>query len=625
MDALKEEEDDSMFETSHVLGSLVASSPLLGHAWRACARADAAGPRSFVAERPGGGGGAAVHVAFSGASAAAAAAAADAGGDALRPVPIGGGGGGGLFSQLVGGGGGGGGDGEEEVLVQAWALRFYVALCKTPEYQMLLDDVKDKSVVFTGHAMGGAVASLAALHFLCSSFCFTSSTTKSLLCVTFGSPLLGNEALSRAILRERWNGNFFHVVSQHDFMPRLFFCPLNSISSRLRTYLQSRHFSMHAPNEEKMELHKFISPHIAAAVTEQKQKRKLSAVVYDRSPYKPFGNYGLCSMEGMVCIDNPTAVAQMLYVTFVTNWQSNSNIEEHLSYGDLVVNISQNLLKRKRISVEGEDPKSNYESGISLALEASGIGVKGIGAMAARECLKQSKRMGQSPNLICANLAIRLGKITPCRAQIEWYKTSCDDDMGYYDAFKLRKAKKDSKANMNRIKLAKFWDSVIEMLQNNQLPYDFHKRAKWANAAQFYKLLVEPLDIAEYYRSRYHKTKGHYLTHGRERRYEIFDKWWEGKKDCVDTTNMKRSKFAGLTQDSCFWAKVEEAMEWLDDLRGQSDPAKVAQLRKKLNEFDCYSKRLVERKDVSIDVLAPRSSFRLWLEEWKDLKFNPSF
>lgn len=245
--------------------------------------------------------------------------------------------------------------------------------------------------------------------------------------------------------------------------------------------------------------------------------------------------------------------------------------------------------------------------------------------MAARECLKQSKRMGQSPNLICANLAIRLGKITPCRAQIEWYKTSCDDDMGYYDAFKLRKAKKDSKANMNRIKLAKFWDSVIEMLQNNQLPYDFHKRAKWANAAQFYKLLVEPLDIAEYYRSRYHKTKGHYLTHGRERRYEIFDKWWEGKKDCVDTTNMKRSKFAGLTQDSCFWAKVEEAMEWLDDLRGQSDPAKVAQLRKKLNEFDCYSKRLVERKDVSIDVLAPRSSFRLWLEEWKDLKFNPGF
>lgn len=244
--------------------------------------------------------------------------------------------------------------------------------------------------------------------------------------------------------------------------------------------------------------------------------------------------------------------------------------------------------------------------------------------MKARECLKMSKRMGCSPNLISASLAIKLGKIAPWRAQIEWYKASCDDDMGYYDSFKLRKApKKDSRTNMNRHRLAKFWDDLIDMLQNNQLPHDFHKRGKWVNASHSYKLLVEPLDIAEYYRIQLHKKKGHYLTHGRERRYQVFDRWWrERRKDSYEGHDSKRSKFAGLTQDSCFWAKVEMAREWLEDARTGSDPVKLAQLLENLKGFEAYAKQMVERKEVSIDALAPRSSYTLWVEEWKVLQLN---
>lgn len=240
-----------------------------------------------------------------------------------------------------------------------------------------------------------------------------------------------------------------------------------------------------------------------------------------------------------------------------------------------------------------------------------------------------ARRMGRTPNLNSANLAVALSKITPLRAQIEWYKATCDDcddQMGYYDTFKQRMAsKRDAKINMNRIKLGQFWNDLIRMLETNQLPHDFHKRAKWVNASQFYKLLVEPLDIAEYYREGMHKVKGHYMKHGRERRYEIFDKWWNMKKvgeeeDANTNTNNKRSKFAGLTQDSCFWAKVEEAREWVENVRKESDVRKLSALWANIHGFEQYAMRIIERKEVSRDVLAQNSSYSLWVKELTELK-----
>lgn len=240
-----------------------------------------------------------------------------------------------------------------------------------------------------------------------------------------------------------------------------------------------------------------------------------------------------------------------------------------------------------------------------------------------QDCLKMARRMGRTPNLNCANLAIRLSRITPYRAEIEWYKACCDqadDQMGYYDSFKLRGAsKRDSRVNMNRHKLAGFWNSVIYMLENNQLPYDFLRREKWVNAAQFYKLLVEPLDIAEYYRTGMHRIKGHYGTQGRERRYQIFDKWWHDRR-VAEEGNKKRSKFASLTQDSCFWANVEEARELLDNIRCESDVMKRVWLCDKINDFELYAKKLIESKEVSKDVLVKNSSYGLWMEEWRELK-----
>ncbi|XP_035823428.1 lipase-like PAD4 isoform X5 [Zea mays] len=514
--------------------------------------------------------------------------------------------------------------------------------------EMLLNEIRGKAVMFTGHSLGGAIATLAALHYLCiSSSSSPWSPAAPVLCVTFGSPLLGNEALSRAILRERWGGNFCHVVSQHDVVPRLLFCPPDAVPAHIIVGMQldqwparTRHtgavntVTTRMADTDKNALQQLIQTHMAAVAMEQKLATPETT---GGSPYRPFGTYVLCSPEGAACVDNATAAAQMLYATFASRSSPGAESPEaaHSCYGELVLKMPQHLLLKRCLRVDDTRATPNYDDGVSLALEASGIDATAMEASTARQWLKTSKRAGRRPSLNCACLATQLGRITPLRAQIEWYKAVFDAEMGYYDAFKQRRSpRKYSKVNLNRMKLGQFWDGVLTKLDAGQLPHDFHRRAKWVNAARFYQLLVEPLDIADYHHQGLHRTSGSYMTHGRERRYELFDRWWQ-EKACTgaggditssmlaaSASSRRRSKYAGLTQDPCFWARVEEAREETESARGERDVAELAMKLEELQEFERYSRELVANKEVSVDVLAPQSSYTLWVEEWNQLKLR---
>ncbi|ONM19449.1 Lipase-like PAD4 [Zea mays] len=539
----------------------------------------------------------------------------------------------------------------EPVAVQALALQCFLKLCCSPDFQMLLNQIRGKAVVFTGHSLGGAVAALTALHYLCISSS-SSPPAPPVLCVTFGSPLLGNEALSRAILREHWGGNFCHVVSQHDVVPRLLFCSPDAVPAHIIVGMQlqqwpawTRHtgavstVTAHMADTDKDVLRQLIQTHVGAVAVEQKLA---ASETTGGSPYRPFGTYVLCSPEGAACVDNPTAAVQMLYATFASQSSAGAESPEaaHSCYGELVLKMPHHLLLKRWLRVDDDMPATpNYDDGVSLALEASGIDVMvrvcAMEASTARHWLKTSKRAGRRPSLNCARLATQLGRVTPCRAQIEWYKALFDAEMGYYDAFKQRRSpRKYTKVNLNRIKLGQFWDRVLSMLDAGQLPHDFHRRAKWVNASRFYQLLVEPLDIADYHRHGHHLTSGSYMTHGRERRYELFDRWWHEKgctgagggitssMSAASASSRRRSKYAGLTQDPCFWARVEEAREQTESARRERDVAELAMKLEELQEFERYSRELVATKEVSVDVLAPQSSYTLWVEDWNQLKLR---
>ncbi|XP_009355855.3 lipase-like PAD4 isoform X3 [Pyrus x bretschneideri] len=608
----------SPFESSETVASFLASTPLLIESWRLCSVANTTPGAAFVSHQIGDVG----YFALSGEEDQCL---------SFRNLVALENAGHGLFPPLSNNNNNNHNNiinGEEEaVMVHAGLLKLFVSLrcSQTFQDQMSALTEKSKSIVITGHSIGGTTASLCALWLLSS--LQSVSSTPSVLCITFGSPLLGNASLSRAILRERWGGNFFHVVSKYDIMPRLLLAPIESCSAQvlhflLQCFQHFRNLGVHVQlrDEEKAALSSFVSAYLRASSLQEGEERESSS----NMSYCPFGSYLFCSQEGAVCVENAVSVMTMMHLMFMPA-EANPMccIQDHLNYGDYVDKISSQFLKTSFMQ-QDELPESSYEAGVALALQSLGINSHEPAAAPAKECLKIARRLGRTPSLNCANLAVRLSKYTPHRAEIEWYMASCDESgeqLGYYDAFKHRgSSKKGNRVNMNRLMLAAFWDGVIKMMETNELPHDFHRRAKWVNASQFYMLLVEPLDIAEYYRTGMHHVKGHYLAHGRERRFEIFDRWWKERSINDQKQSRSRSKFAGLTQDSCFWAKVEEAREWLTNFRSETDTRKLHSLWESINNFDSYAAGLVQRKEVSKDVMAKNSSYMKWLQELADLR-----
>ncbi|KAF2619616.1 hypothetical protein F2Q68_00041345 [Brassica cretica] len=117
----------------------------------------------------------------------------------------------------------------------------------------------------------------------------------------------------------------------------------------------------------------------------------------------------------------------------------------------------------------------------------------------------------------------------------------------------------------------------------------------------------------------YSRTTGHYMKSGnRPKRYEVIDKWWKARGE-PHKEKRARTRYASTTQDTWFWAKLEEAKECLDDLTCESsDAQKQTLLWKKIYEFERYSATLVKMKEVSKDVLATNSSYTVWVEKLRE-------
>ncbi|KAL3630242.1 Lipase-like pad4 [Castilleja foliolosa] len=602
----------SLFESSEMLATYLASTPLLEESWRMCHRANAAAQQSFAVDREG----KVAYVAFSGVQEVDCSEESSRG---LVELEIGG-------AKGIFGGFGGGDDGKEPIMVHGGLLQLFLIYHSNPNFQLKMLEILNecKSVVFTGHSLGGALASLSALWLL--SVIRNNSPSIEVLCVTFGSPMLGNQSFSRAILQERWDGNFFHVVAQNDIVPRLLFAPTSPFMDQIRALVEFWQLSMAsscstplAPQLSYEDMAELFGKVLACV----KERLKGGEDQVSRSSYWPFGSYMFCTRNGAICLDNGMAIVKLLYLMLLGKGCVNSCVEDHLKYEYYVGQVCWQFLQKKSLTGVCLITESSNEAGIAMALQSSGINFQEPIYGAAKNCLAMASQSGCRRSLNNAKMAVSLSKITPLRAQIEWYKAFCDDSddqLGYYDSFKRRSAsKKGSKVNMNCIRLGKFWDEVINMLETNQLTHDFHKLPKYVNAARFYKLLVEPLDIAEYYRTGMHTKKGHYIEHGRERRFKVFDKWWRDRKVGDEESN-PRSKFAGLTQDPCFWARVEVAIDYMNQITSEVDSSRHFLLLEKVEGFERYALGMIERKEVSVDVLAKNSSYNLFTEEWKALK-----
>ncbi|KAJ4973980.1 hypothetical protein NE237_007154 [Protea cynaroides] len=93
----------------------------------------------------------------------------------------------------------------------------------------------------------------------------------------------------------------------------------------------------------------------------------------------------------------------------------------------------------------------------------------------------------------------------------------------------------------------------MEMLERYELPDGFECREDWVELGTRLRRLMEPIDIANYYRLSREKDAGAYMKpeggrQSRSRRNRYTQRWLEHAK----------GKLAGYFLEFCFWAEVED-------------------------------------------------------------------
>ncbi|KAL3721351.1 hypothetical protein ACJRO7_033789 [Eucalyptus globulus] len=490
-------------------------------------------------------------------------------------------------------------DGEGMVKVDAGFLRLLLEFYQRQDFQNRIQEflAKVKMIILIGHSFGATTASLTALWFL--SHLQPVASPISVLCLTFSTPLLGNESLYRAILRNRWGGSFCNVVSKLDVVPKLFFAPLTSLTPQLHLLLQFWQDITTSPSLEQLvgELRKQNFDEFFSNIKDCVKDVTQSEEEGRNNLFWPLGSYLFFSEEGAIYLDNATSVVKMMHL-MLEIVSSASSFEDHLKYSYYTRLFSSQFLERINVNCLSE---SSQKANVFLALQSSGIDPQDDNiSKTTKDCLQKARHMGCSPNLNSAHLAIRLSKRMPCRTQLEWYKARCDeskDQLGYYNTFKIFEAsRRQSIVDLNLFLFAAFWDDVMHMAEQNKLSHDFQldislhsgmMSCTWRNKINSHTISTAcPIGLM-------------HRWNGRNRKFQILDIRWNRTIAVVAqvprqiNNKRSRSRYASLTQDSLFWARVEELELLLANNNG----------------FEKYAEELIEGKEVSVDVLVENSSY----------------
>ncbi|XP_057867990.1 protein EDS1B isoform X5 [Cryptomeria japonica] len=498
------------------------------------------------------------------------------------------------------------GNDDKPALVHKGALNRFLHILENSDFKAKMQDLKEQNIIFVGHSIGGAVAALATIWFLEKRLRNSNS-----FCITFGAPLFGNATIQEAIGREDWLGRFCHVVCKYDIVPRMYLAPYESIAKPLDAIVP--HW------RSKMGIDCVDVSHLSmseACMTILNNVLKCTSTVANnypgvRSPYVPIGTYMFCSTRGAACFEDSEAVLKLLHFSMQCqegipfDQIAGTCISEHTDYGCMLEGIDEALLNARQFA--NFVSNSSFEIGIALELEAIGVG-----AQQDNHAFFALKKAGEAKNeqeMNTEKLNVKLSKNQSHMAELEWYKTRCkDSNTGYYDAFKQHDQKKDFHVNLARTNLGDFWDEIVEMEEKHVLPSDFRTRNKWINAGTTYRRLGEPLDIA--YHCRTDKGNKSFLSDGvRPHRHIVLEKWMIEKEQTRTGRGKRgRTNFASLSEDSVFWARLEEACK--------------ASVRPQQEEFEAYVWTMITNKSISVEVFLEQSSFMKWWQQYSQIQLQ---
>lgn len=484
---------------------------------------------------------------------------------------------------------------------------------------------KKKQIVFAGHSSGGPVAILATLWALENFPTPKSSDRIPPICITFGSPLVGNHIFSHATRRENWANHFFHFVMRYDIVPRILLAPLSSFDQKFETVAQlidpkSKSFMSESSLGRIASTSDFYFEVMsnAATVTRHAACRLMGtteatletiANFVPLSPYRPFGTYIFCTTSGdegkQIVIKNPDAILQVMY--FCAQLSSEEEAEEVplkslRQHFELVKNFGkQNVVyldQLENLPLSEHTTSGGNIAAINIALNDLGLSTR------ARLCIQAAAALEERKTNNEKSMLQKIAAVEDRMKALDSYReTRGHQKKGYYDAFKDQLDPEDFQANVQRLELAGVWDEIIEKLLNYELPEDLEGNEDWIKIGTKFRRLVEPLDIANYYRhSRNRDGRVYMAKGGRPKRYRYTQRWLEHYE--------KRDE--GGYSESCLWAEVEDLCH---------DPDKpFDDVKEKVEALEEFISKWHEKdeadKDVFKDVFLVDSTFVKW---WKKL------
>ncbi|KAJ4973761.1 hypothetical protein NE237_006935 [Protea cynaroides] len=474
-----------------------------------------------------------------------------------------------------------------------------------------------RKIVFAGYSSGGTIAIFAAILFL-------QRNRIHPLCVTFGSPLVGDQIFGHALRRENWAQHFVHFVMRYDIIPRVLLAPLSSIKGELQTFppcfdqskLESNAISSFC---EIMRSALSIASHTACSFMGCTNSLLETVTSFtELSPYRPFGTYVFCSEGRMFTIKNPDAILQLLlYSLQLSNGEAVADVafrsfKDHLGYQ---TEFNANMGTKDVVDLEHLDLQLPLSSGganssemksIEMVIKELGLSTRAMLCLsAARESEQQKQRNQRWVEDNRKKIEDELRKLQEYRDTAEMHK------IGYYDAFKLQAEPEDFEANVTRLELAGIWDEIIEMLKRNELPDGFECLEDWVELGTRFRRLMEPLDIANYYRHSKDKDTGAYLKSEEEKqprpkRYRYTQRWLEHVK----------GKPAGYSE-SCFWAEVEDLRVQIHTSNQKENrDAAFEKVKDRVLKLEENVRQWVEEELLRGEVFFEKSTFVKW---WREL------
>uniref|UniRef100_A0A8R7QCA5 Fungal lipase-like domain-containing protein n=1 Tax=Triticum urartu TaxID=4572 RepID=A0A8R7QCA5_TRIUA len=345
---------------------------------------------------------------------------------------------------------------------------------------------EEKRVVFTGHSSGGSIATLAAIWFLENCTRRGSVNQAQPFCVTFGAPLVGDNVFNHAVRREGWSQCILHFIMPLDIIPRIPLAPLASSREQIQSVLDwlSPHSPNFSPVGNSLVIPEFYETLLRSTLSIASHEACsfmgctssiLGTLTYfiELSPYRPCGTYlFLTSTDQLIVLTNSDAVLQLLFYCLQLDPQQQlldaaaRSLSAHWEYESIKQSVMQEIgcvdyLRAISSSLLGTQMNGTAIGGLELSKEA-------MLSLAAAAQWEKQREINQ------AKIDANCSKIQEALKSLNEYKRTCElHEVSYYDSFKLQREVHDFNSNVRR--------------------------------------LVEPLDIANYYRHSKNEDTGSYL------------------------------------------------------------------------------------------------------------------